>query len=254
VTAPPSSAGRHRRPIRTIVATVAAAGLLTAGLWLAASDGGRAPMPTGSRPAVPAPPDVAGSVPLPATTTMPLVWPADVWWTVVAGFHLPMSGQVGPARESAGRVWGFAHTPVGAVFAALHLVVRTSPQVGPAVWAPTLRDQVVGPDAAAYADAVAAGYEAARQRLRLPWGQPLEPITATVAGVRVQNYTPQGCDLQLLIEAPDGAGTARAVTLVRLSWTGGDWRLVAPPMGDWATARSTASTHAAAGFTPLPAR
>lgn len=244
----PNAADR-RRPSRVIIATAVAVGLLATALWLATSTGGGSDRPHRPLPLRPSTLDGLSTT-IPANTIR-LVWPADVWWMEVAGFHLPASAQAGPRRESAGQVWGFGHDPVGAVFAALHLIVRTSPQVGPAVFAPTLREQVVGPDAAAYAAAVAASYDSGRRSLGLPYGQPLDPITATVPSVRVQAYTPQACDLLLLVEAADGA---RAVTLVQLSWTGSDWRLVAPPLGDWAAVRSPATAETAAGFTPLPAR
>jgi hypothetical protein len=184
-----------------------------------------------------------------------LVWPAELTWITVAGLDMPVSTQHGPRDLAAGRAQGFSQNLIGAVLAGLHLVARTSPQVGPRVWGPTLRDQVVGPDAAAYADAVHRSYETAREQLHLPYGEPLGRIYASIAGIRVDAYSPLAASLRLLIEAPDAAsGVTRAAVIVQLSWSGGDWRLIAPPRGDWASVRAPVSTDAAQAFTPLPGR
>ncbi|MFF0659115.1 hypothetical protein [Micromonospora tulbaghiae] len=75
--------------------------------------------------------------------------PSDLSWTDVAGVSVPVSGQSGPRSSSGGQDSGFAHDRAGAVLAAVHIIVRVNPQVGPAVFEPTLLGQVVGPNAAA---------------------------------------------------------------------------------------------------------
>ncbi|MFK3984491.1 hypothetical protein ACI2K4_29470 [Micromonospora sp. NPDC050397] len=182
-------------------------------------------------------------------------WPNDLTWITVAGLDLPVSATAGPRDLSNGRARGFAHTPPGAVLATLHLLVRTSPQVGSRVWEPTLREQVVGPDVAAYVDAVAQNYAVAREQLQIPYGDPLAPIYASIAGVRIDSYHPQAASLRLLIEAPDGeGGVARAATMVQVSWSGTDWQLIAPPRGDWSTVRALVGPAVVRGYTPLPGR
>ncbi|MFY1633711.1 hypothetical protein ACN27F_10595 [Solwaraspora sp. WMMB335] len=186
---------------------------------------------------------------------MDIAWPTDLTWITVAGLHLPVSAAAGPNDLAEGRSQRFAQTPSGAVFAALHLLVRTSPQVGPRIWEPTLREQVVGPDVAAYVDAVTRGYAVAREQLQTPYGDPLAPIYASIAGVRIDSYSPQAASLRLLIEAPDGeGGIARAATVVQVSWSGEDWHLVAPPRGDWSTVRALVGPAFVRGYTPLPGR
>jgi hypothetical protein len=184
-----------------------------------------------------------------------IAWPTDLTWITVAGLDLPVSATAGPRDLAGGRARGFSQTPAGAVLAALHLLVRSSPQVGPRVWEPTLREQVVGPDVAAYTDAVNQDYETARERLQVPYGEPLGRIYASIGGVRVDAYSPQAASLRVLIEAPGGdGGIARAATVVQVSWSGTDWQLIAPPRGDWSTVRVLISADLAAGYTPLPGR
>jgi len=180
--------------------------------------------------------------------------PDDVTWAEVCGLHLPASTQFGPRDTEAGRARGFAHEPAGAVLAALHLTARVSPQTGPHVFVPTLREQVTGPDAAAFADAVHTGYEQTREARQVPYGQPLCPIYASVRGYRLDSYADAAATVRLLIEAPGEGGPRMAAALVALAWLGGDWQLVAPPRGDWATVRTILPSSAAANFTPLPAR
>ena len=42
----------------------------------------------------------------------------------------------------------------------------------------------------------------------------------------------------------------RAVTRVEIVWNGGDWRVIAPPGGDWAS--SAASLSSLDGYTIFP--
>ncbi|NIL40675.1 hypothetical protein HCB17_05435 [Salinispora arenicola] len=192
---------------------------------------------------------------VPQQVAVEVSWPTDLTWTTVAGLDLPVSATAGPRDSSAGRARGFAQTPSGAVLAALHLLVRTSPQVGPRIWEPTLREQVVGPDVATYIDAVTQDYAVAQEQLQIPYGDPLSPIYASIAGVRIDSYGPQAASLRLLIEAPDGnGGVARAATVVQVSWTGTDWSLIAPPRGDWSTVRALVGPAVVRSYTPLPGR
>lgn len=192
--------------------------------------------------------------PGPAPMTVQLTWPADLTWVTVAGLGLPVSATAGPHDLADGRARGFSQSPSGAIFAGLHLLVRTSPQVGPRVWAPTLREQVVGPDAAAFTDAVAQSYDDARQQLQLSYGEPLGRIAATIGGIRIDGYSEHAASLRVLIEAPAGDGRlARAALLVQVAWSGTDWQLVAPPRGDWAAVR-TLVPSSVSGYTPLPGR
>jgi len=204
----------------------------------------------------PLPGQLPGSVRAPeGTPGSVVIWPADLTWVTVAGVDLPVSPTEGPRRMPGGLAKDFSRTPTGAVLAAMHLVVRTSPQVGPAVFGLTLRDQVVGPDRVAFAQIVNEDYEAGRELLNLPYGEPLEPIRATIRGVRVDDFQPALVSVRLLFEAPDGTGRlGLASAIVQVSWSGTDWKLIAPPGGDWSRVRTPVDATAVAGYVPLPGR
>jgi hypothetical protein len=205
----------------------------------------------------PAPPGPAEGVelPAPADTQLPpagSVSLGDVSWTNTCGVPLPVSQRYGPQRRDTGQVSGFARTPAGAVLAGLHLAVRTSPQAGPDVFVPTLARQVTGPDAAAFTEQVHTGYEQLHQRSAVRYGQPLCPIYGRFAGFALDSHSDAAASLRLLIEAPGPDGAPQlASALVQLSWVDGDWRLVAPPFGDWSRVRTLLPASAADGYTPL---
>ncbi len=253
---PLRDAGPRRRVHPLAVVAVGLAVLVVASLVIARMGDRPAPSGTsGDYPVVAVGPEDGVPPPGPQHAAVDLVWPIDLTWTTVAGLDLPVSRQAGPRDLAGGLAKGFSQTPAGAVLAALHLVVRTSPQVGPQVWGPTLREQVVGPDTAAYADAVEQGYETAREQLQISYGEPLGRIYASIRGVRVDAYSPQAASLRLLIEAPGGdGGLARAAAVVQVSWSGTDWQLIAPPRGDWATVRVLVPAEVARAYTPLPGR
>ncbi|MEV4212590.1 hypothetical protein [Micromonospora sp. NPDC049662] len=241
---------RARRRTRAIVVVASAALLtITAGVTglVVALDSRTAPAAKQGS-AVPAEsdePDVktglAGPVPMSPGPS------SEVAWTTVAGAGVPVSATAGPADTAGGRARGFARTPLGAVLAAAHISVRLSPQAGPAVFESTLRDQVVGPDAAALADRVEDDYQQARAQLGLPHGEPAGRLYSTIRGYRIDVESTDRTTVRLLIEGPGGSGGSVLVSLVaELQWVDGDWSLVAPADGDWSTATSVVTD--AAGF------
>ncbi len=178
--------------------------------------------------------------------------PADVAWVRIAGVDLPVSASAGPRETVGGLARGFGHTRAGSVLAALHLLVRTAPQVGPAIFDSTLANQVVGEHAARMRAYVAVSYEQAATAAGVPYGQPLGDLPAEVAGVRVVAYTDDAAQLSVLTSAIDAAGSTRyAATTVHMRWTGSDWALVAPAGGRWDAAVRLADPTDVSGFTPL---
>jgi hypothetical protein len=162
------------------------------------------------------------------------VLPADVAWIRVAGVDLPVSKATGPSDTTGGLARGFAHTPAGAVVAALHLIVRVTPQVGPAVFGPTLAAQVVGEQADALRREVAQAYEDGARAAGVVNAVPLGELPARVAGARVDGYTDASAVVSVLTSVVDPEGTTLyAATAVSLSWVDADWRLVAPDAGRW---------------------
>lgn len=173
-------------------------------------------------------------------------------WVRRCGVDLPESQRHGPNGVDGDRRYGFTRDAGGAVVAAAHLLVQVSPQVGPDVFMPTITDQVTGPDAQALVDAVHAEYEQAVETTGVPYGQPVCPIYAQVVGYVVDSHTAQATSLRLLAKGAGTDGSPQLVALlVQLSWEDGDWRLVAPPMGDWSRMSTLLAASAAESFTPL---
>lgn len=77
----------------------------------------------------------------------------------LVGARLPVSPTVGPRTLDHGLARGFSHDAPGAAFAALHLSLRVTPEVGPDVYGPTLAAQVVGDDTVALRTIVDEEYE-----------------------------------------------------------------------------------------------
>jgi hypothetical protein len=130
---------RTRRLVLVVAGTAAVICALVYPLGLYANsrlDDNAPTPPTATTPA-----QVSGS---PAPSAVAVVLPPDTTWTTVAGVALPVSATAGPLHRDHGLAAGFAHTPAGAVLAAVHLLVNTTPQVGSAVFEPTLRTEVVG--------------------------------------------------------------------------------------------------------------
>jgi hypothetical protein len=176
---------------------------------------------------------------------------AGLRWTDFHGIALPVSAQDGPRHIRGGLAWGFADTPRGAVLAAVNIAVRTAAQWGPAVYRPTIRDQVTGPDAGALLRNDASDYAALRAAARVKAGQPAGRGYAVEAAYRVTAWTPAAGAVEIVTEGPGSGGTTLlAVTRIALTWRRGDWRVVAPPGGNWANAATTATSLT--GYTTFP--
>ena len=67
-------------------------------------------------------------------------------WVNPHGIGLPVSPHDLPRHSRNGLAWGFTDTPRGALLAAVNIAVRTAAQCGPAIYQPTIRHQVTGPD------------------------------------------------------------------------------------------------------------
>jgi hypothetical protein len=165
--------------------------------------------------------------------------------------ELPSSPAAGPHDASKGRASGFADTPLGALLAALNIGVRANAQWGPAIFGPTIRDQVTGADAHVLLASCEAAYQQASQKEHLTGGQPLGNAYVTEQAFRWIGYTPTGATLDLVSAGPDGQGeTVRAATRLEVAWVGGDWRVIAPPGGDWGN--SAHQLFSLDGYTTFP--
>ena len=172
-------------------------------------------------------------------------------WADFHGIQLPESAKDGPRHTRGGLAWGFADTPGGALLAAVNIAVRTAAQWGPGIYQPTIRHQVTGPDTAALLKADASDYAALRAAARVRPGQPAGRGYAVEAGFRFVAYTPAGATVDIVTEGPGSGGTTVMVaTRVGVVWQRGDWRVVAPPGGNWASSATAISSLT--GYTTFP--
>ena len=64
-------------------------------------------------------------------------------------------------------------------------------------------------------------------------------------------YTPADATVDLVSAGPGSQGaTVRASTRIEVIWHGGDWRVIAPPGGDWGNAAALLTSLA--GYTIFP--
>lgn len=247
--ADPSS--RRRRP-RAAVALLVAVSLAAAG-WSASRLGDDPPSAPPGRP--------------PSRVTPSAVAAARgvVAWEDFAGLELPVSPTAGPRLRAAGRAAGFAHDATGAAFAAIHLLVRTFPFAGSAVFVPTIAGQVEGPDAPALTRLTRDAYAAAAKAARITDGRPLRSDGGWVAGYRLDPPTTgfrskratneqDKQDVGVLIrQTGEDHADGFSEYHVRLVWRDDDWRLVAPPWGDWRSAVTALSSADPADYTSYDA-
>jgi hypothetical protein len=176
---------------------------------------------------------------------------AGLQWTGYHGVRLPSSPVAGPRDTAGGLASGFADTPLGALLAVVNIAVRANAQWGPGVFVPVIRGQVAGPDAAALLAACQASYDQAAQAAGITGGAPLGPAYATEQAFRWVAWSPLAATIDLVTAGPGSGGlTVRAVTRVQAAWDGADWKVIAPPGGDWATAASPLASLA--GYTIFP--
>ena len=195
-------------------AAAVAAILLGAGLALALTGqpASRSPAATATAPASPA--GTAGSAQ--GQPQVPRVSLASVRWSGFYGVELPVSAQAGPFDTSAGVAAGFAHTPLGALLAAVNIGVRANAQWGPRIFTEVIRRQVTGPDAAALLAACQAAYDQAAQSDGVTRGQPLGTVDVTEQAFRWITYTPSAVRLAVRDDGVGGADPARGSGLLGL--------------------------------------
>ncbi|KAB2344753.1 hypothetical protein [Actinomadura rudentiformis] len=125
---------------------------------------------------------------------------------------MPFSPAVGPLDIQGDIARCYAHTPRGALIAAVQISVRLDRSTR---WQKILEQQVVaGEGKAAYA------------RVRASRQVPSDGEAAQIAGFRIVSYTPQTAVVETVSRDPArGARTARTTTV---KWDG-DWKLAPTP-------------------------
>jgi hypothetical protein len=82
-------------------------------------------------------------------------------------------------------------------------------------------------------------------------GQPLGTVDVTEQAFRWVAYTPAAAILDLVSAGPGSNGaTVRASVQMEAVWDAGDWKVIAPPGGDWGN--SAAGLSSLAGYTVFP--
>ena len=239
------------RGARRLILPAAAAAVIFLGTGLAFALTGRppaSPRPAAMATASPAGAAGSGSQGQPQ---VPRVSLDSVRWSSFYGVELPVSAQAGPYDTSAGVAAGFAHTPLGALLAAVNIGVRANAQWGPRIFTTVIRGQVTGPDAAALLTGCQAAYDQAAQSDGVTGGQPLGDVDAAEEAFRWVAYTPASAVIDLVSAGPGSQGTTvRASTRLQVLWDRTDWVLVAPPGGSWPGSASVLSSLA--GYTVFP--
>jgi hypothetical protein len=176
---------------------------------------------------------------------------AGLRWTDFYGVELPSSPSAGPRFTRGGLAWGFADTPLGALLAAVNIGVRANAQWGPGVFIPTIRRQVMGPAASALLASCRATYQQTSNALGITHGQSLGRVYVSEEAFRWVNYSPGNASVDIVSAGPGAQGvTVRAVTRIEVTWSGGDWRVIAPPGGDWGN--SATPLASLRGYTIFP--
>jgi hypothetical protein len=176
---------------------------------------------------------------------------AGLRWYDFYGVELPLSAQAGPRDTSGGLAVGFAHSPLGALLAAVNIAVRANAQWGPRIFTAVIRNQVTGPDAAALLADCQSAYGQASRSVGVTGGQPLGNVDVAEEAFRWVAYTPDAAIIDLVSAGPGSQGTTvRATTQLEVVWDGGNWKAIAPPGGDWGN--SAAELSSLTGYTLFP--
>jgi len=188
-----------------------------------------------------------------AQPRLPRVSLQGLRWSEFYGIELPFSVQAGPHDTRGGLAAGFAHSPLGALLAAVNVGVRANAQWGPAIFGPEIRGHVTGPGAAALLAGCQAAYDQASRSEGVTGGRPLGDVDVAEEAFRWVAYTPASAVIDLVSAGPGSQGTtARASTRLQVLWDRTDWVLVAPPGGSWPGSASVLSSLA--GYTVFPGR
>lgn len=229
----------QQHPVRRVVLIVLAVAVVLGAvlaLGVALGRGSARPAATARPKTTRAPAASTPTAPVPAI--IPTVNLKGLHWANVDGLPVPVSPTAGPHHTAHGLASGFAHTPLGALMAAVNLPIRTNAPVGSNIFLPTIEHQVVGSNQPAMLAGTNATYaqELAQAKPPVPAGSAAFRSFAVISGFRWTSYTP---NVAIVHVVESGAGTGGQPIYgdarYELRWSGGDWRLVAPPTGNWRT-------------------
>jgi hypothetical protein len=201
------------------------------------NDGGGAPpaKQTTSPPASAssAPPAATGCHPTDTDQQIPQTAPAGIEWSVIKSEAVPTSRTAGPLAVDGDVAGCFAHTPTGALIAALQIEAR---HLLCDDWKRVTEQQVMpGP-----------GRDAFEKRRATITGDTTDPGTyGQVAAYQFVTYTKDTAVIQFVSRFTDGTMQVSVLTVV---WSNGDWRLQLQP--DGADSPSSQAVQSLDGFVP----
>ena len=163
----------------------------------------------------------AGRCDLPSSDQqVPSVAPTGVTWQLWQGIALPFSKAAGPQVVQSEVARCYAHTPTGALLAAVQIQYRLAISDD---WVPIVYQQVMpGPGR----DALVA-LEKASAKTPEPPTPPGD--YAQVAAFLFVTYTPHVAVIEIVTRSDSGAMGLETNTV---NWSGGDWKLVLQPNGE----------------------
>jgi hypothetical protein len=217
-----------RRPLLLLVGAVVLVILgIGAGLIISGhGDGGGGPAASPSAPA-------ASSSVTPAASASPATWANDVtFYDIPGGLRMPRSASAGPHTVSANGALasGFAHSPQGALMAAINITDRIASLLGAPIYEPTIKLQVVGDGKT---ELLADTEQGGRPDIPKP-GERVEGSDFNIAGWRLISYTDTDASLEVLSSTiPSAGSTLYAAVPIAVRWADGDWRVVVTAGEDW---------------------
>lgn len=203
---------RHGSPAAAGQATVQSTGVPVVAASADTANTGLVPPSSG--PSQVAPTDTTAP---PTAPAVPTAAPAGTVWQLVAGQAIPSEPGVGPAHVDGYTATGYAHNPLGALYAAANDIYRVPIAVSAETdWRTPLAAMVApGPGAKVLAS------------LREPMGP--QPIGADgmgisqIAAFKYVSYTDTDAVVQLVLMDKNGG---LHVSTVPMKWLSNDWRLV----------------------------
>ncbi|OZC62817.1 hypothetical protein CH267_00210 [Rhodococcus sp. 06-621-2] len=146
--------------------------------------------------------------------------PSNVRWQDYQGIALPVADQGPDNNSGAGPVSGFAHTPQGAVLAAVQQSVRVS--VAPDHQWPAVLGAAAAPGESRDSFAIN------RQLLSII-APPVAEERPAITGYTITDYTDNGARVTIFTTFPDDSIAASDTDVI---WSGDDWRLLLPDAAD----------------------
>lgn len=214
------SSGSGRRSRMTLLLACGFLLLVVVCLVVVLLAGGRGGQPQSQAPAA-KPPASEPALSDDTDQKIPTAAPPGVSWAFFRGVALPESRTYGPTRVHGDVAAGYAHSPTGALLAAVNISIRYGRAPN---WRSVLEEQTApGPGQQAWT--------AIRVQHPINADDPTPSNSyGQIAGFHFVNYTPELATIQLVTQFADRGG-AKQMTTLTVQWNGQDWLLALQPNG-----------------------